>query len=203
MIDDAKLRLSTLFESFNRLESFTSVDLAFLRYVDSVPILELVGTLKASNSLIKPSLSLEKCELESLNELFSTLTEMKSLRNSEILLEECEFPNGKTLRTMIPFIEEFGQNANVTLIFKNYRHIMTRHEREFFTKSLQKIKSPHKIQVQFIERFRIALELKSLFRECLTSYRDMKRSKKIFALIMIDSWIGFIIFCICMGLLAN
>jgi len=129
MAIDEKTKLSTLLESFNKLERFTSVDKTFLRNVDIVPILEVIGTLKASKSLATFSVTFAKCRLfdssSRLHELFLTLKEIKSLKNSKILFEECEAPRYKTLKTSISFIEEVGQKVNLRITFENYQHVFT------------------------------------------------------------------------------
>jgi len=192
--------LGPLLESFNKLERLTSVDLTFLLYTNIVPIIEIIGILRASKSLKKISLNFEKCQISYINrlhELFLTLKEIKPLKKSEILFEECEVPPYEALKTIIPCVEEVGQNANIILTFNNYRHITTRNERFLFTKSFQKIKSPHKIQVRFIEKITLFQKFKSLLREYWAPYRDMAESRcDMFIIIFTFFWIVLGVFSI-------
>jgi len=96
----------------------------------------------------------------------------------------------------LSLIREVGQDVDFTIIFENYQHVFTRYQRFRFTKSIESIKSLHKVQVQFIETFTISKKLKSLYHECLASYRDMERGKKIYYLILTSVMIVFIFLCI-------
>lgn len=162
------LRLSNLLERMGKLERFTFANLTFRSALDIAPILEAIEILRASKSLIKFSLSFEECELcpcVRLHELFRILKEIKPLQYSEIFFKECDLPDYERLKSIIPFVEEVAQNTNLTMTFESYRHAMTQYERLFFTKAIENIKSPHKIQVYFIENFRVIPKLKSLWQK--------------------------------------
>jgi len=80
------LGLTFLLETLIKLERFTFINLKFISSADITQILEVIETLRASRSLIKFSLSLEKCQLDPANrlhELFLTLKEIKLLKYSE------------------------------------------------------------------------------------------------------------------------
>ncbi len=188
-----KSNLCALFESFNKLKRFTSVSLNFLRYIEIASIVEVIGTLRASKSLAKFSLTLENCTLNRFHELFYTISEIKSLKNSRILLKECEVPHYVMLKNILPFVKEVGEKGDLTVTFENYRHLFKKSERLLFTKEIQKIKPSCKIQVEFIEKFRIVQKFKSLYQQGLASYRDMGRAQKIYYLILIFIIIGMII----------
>ena len=152
-------RLSVLLESFRKLERFTFLNLAFKSSQDFTPIQETIQILKASKSLIRFSLTFEQCKLcpcVRLHELFLILKDIKPLKYSEIRLKESDIPSYDRLKSILPYLEEVGQNANVTIIFEYYRHEMTRYERLSFTKLAQNLKFSHRIQVQFIENFRFS-----------------------------------------------
>ncbi len=198
-------RLSPLLESFIQLERFTSVDLTFLLYTNIVPIIDIIGILRASKSLTKISLTFKKCKIcyiIRLHELFLTLKEIIPLKNLEILFEECEVPPYEALKTLIPFVEEVGQNVNVKLTFNNYQHFMTRNERSLFTKSFQEIKSPgHKIQVRLIQKITIFQKFKSLLREYWVPCRGRETPCDIHecVFILVCPWIILCVFAmICM-----
>ena len=160
------LRLSNLLERMGKLERFALANLTFRSALDIAPILEAIEILRASKSLIKFSLTFEKCELcpcVRLHELFRILKEIKPLKDSEILFKECDLPDYERLRSIIPFVEEVAQNMNITMTFESYQHAMTQYERLFFRKEIENIKSPHKVQVYFIENFRVIPKLKSIW----------------------------------------
>lgn len=192
MTTDEKSNLCALFESFNKLKRFTSVNLTFLRSIEIASIVEVIGSLRVSKSLTKFSLTLENCTLNRFHELFCTISEVKSLKNSKILLKECEVPHYVMLKNILPFVKEVGEKGDLKATFENYRHLFKKSERLLFNKEIQKIKSSYKIQVQFIEKFRIGQKLKSLYQQGLTSYRDMGRAQKIYYLILIFIILGMI-----------
>jgi len=162
-------RLGVLLESLGKCERCTWVNLVFLNSADIAIILDALDRLKVSKAFTKFSLTFEKCKLcpsNRLHELFLTLKEIKSLKHSEVLFKECDVPGYPRLKALVPFIGEVGQNGNISIRFENYRHIMTTYERLLFTKSVQNVKSSHRIRVQFIENSRIVKKLKSSCREC-------------------------------------
>ena len=195
------LGLNLLLRSLSQLERFTSANLTFRSSADITPILVATETFKASRSLTKFSLTFEKCKINPfsrLKELFLTLKEIQLLRYSEILFKECDVPEYASLKTIIPSIETVSQNQHISIIFENYRHTMSTYERLMFLKSVQNIESPHEVQVQFIENFRIAKKLKSSCHDCgsrmikrLTSCRKNILVLYIFVILSVIAFLGF------------
>jgi len=163
--------LSILLKSLGELERFTVVNMGFFSYADIAIILEAFDRLKMSKSLAKFSLTFERCQLAPSNrlyELFLTLKEIKSLKSSEISFKECSVPGSERLKTLVPYIEEIGHNGNISKIFENCHHAMTRYQRVLFINSVQDVKSSHKIQAQ-IDQLTTSHSLK-LFESRFISY---------------------------------
>lgn len=158
------MRLRTLLESLCKLERLTFMNLILRSSVDIAPILEAIETFKTSKALRKVSLTFDKCKLypsNRLRELFLTLEEIKSLKDSQVLFKECDVPGYTRLITIVPLLKETGKNGDIKITFDDCNHTMTRIERLLFFKSVENIKSSHKIQVYSISKLKIRQNLTS------------------------------------------
>jgi len=173
--DAEREKLIVLLENLRKLKKFTFLSVAFRLSEDFAPILQAIQILKASLSLTRFSLTFEECKLwpcVRLHDLFLVINAIKPLKCTEIFIKNCDIPDYNRLKSIFPYLEELGQSKNISITFEAYKLEMTRYEQSLFTKSVKDIRSPHKIQVQFIENYTIAQEVKFSCRQFID--RNMK-----------------------------
>ncbi len=153
------LEQTALFGNLSKLERLTSVSLTFSNFIDVRNTLFAIHPLKKSNSLTKFSLTLQDSPVGSppqVHDLLIFLKEIKSLKSSEIFFKRYSLPSYKKLKELIPLLEEAGQRGPIKIIFDKCTYKWKDFEGLKFIKSVKKIKSPHKVEVNI-------LPLKSLY----------------------------------------
>ncbi len=113
-------------------------------------ILLAIDPLKQSNSLTKFSLIFQDNPLgqpPQLRGLFIFLKEIKLLKSTEILFKEYNLPPYKEFKELIPSLEEAGQRGAIKITFENRANKWKDFEGLKLIKSVKKINSPHKVEV--------------------------------------------------------